>query len=294
MRQYEAELVVDSQCQLGEGPVWDARTRSIYWVDITGKKLLQYFADNGDIRSIDLEQQIGCFALRDDGTAVAAGSHGFQYMNLSTGALQAIHDPEAHLPNNRFNDGKCDSRGRFLAGSITSDSSPNGALYVMHPSGEINLLLDQIACSNGIAWSRDETKMYYIDSLAYAVHAYDYDAETCGLSNKQAIITYSIPGIVPDGMTWDQEGMLWIAEWGGWNVTRWNPATGERLAKIQVPCTFVTSCAFAGDGSDELYITTARGGLTEEQLAEQPHAGGLFRVKTGVAGVGGHLFKAQG
>lgn len=287
---YEAEHVVSSGCLLGESPLWDDHSQSLYWLDVNGQQLLHYTPQLDVFGHVPLSHKLGCIAMRAHGGAVAAGQYGFQLLNLTTGALVPICDPEAHLSYARFNDGKCDSSGRFISGTITSDLSRDGGLYSLQPSGEWKQLLDQVSCSNGLVWSPCGTILYYIDSMNYEVCAFDYQLEDGSISNRRTVIKIKEPGIILDGMTIDQEGMLWIAEWGGFGVSRWNPGTGEQLARVEVPVKLVTSCTFAGNGSDILYITTARMGPGETMEQGSP-AGDLFRVHTGVAGCGTHSFK---
>lgn len=289
MKQYEAELVVDSRSVLGEGPVWNAETRCVYWVDITGKRLHTFHVDSGKHEERALPCKISSFAFKESGGAVAAGEGGFYHLDVDGCELQPIADPEKHLPH-LFNDGKCDPRGRFYAGTHTQGNGRGGAFYMLDQAGRVTKLFDGVGCSNGIAWSLDFKTMYYIDSPVRTLDAFDYDIESGLVQNRRTLIRYS-NDIMPDGMTWDDEGMLWIAEWGGWNVTRWNPHTGERLAVVNVPSQYVTSCIFAGDNLDVLYITTAAQNMSDEQLQNQPHAGGLFRVKTGNSGAPSYLYK---
>lgn len=293
LEEYQAELVVDCKCELGEGPIWNKSNGLLYWLDITGKRLHQWSPASAEHRVALLPQQIGCMALKGENEAIFAGEQGFQMYHLTTGEMKPLIDPEPHLPSTRFNDGKCDIRGRFLAGTMSNANLPEGALYVMHPDGKVDTLLDQVACSNGIAWSPGFDTLYYVDSLTYRVDAFDYQADTGQISNRRPIISYEPGGALPDGMTWDEQGMLWIAEWGGWKVSRWNPHTGERLAIIHVPAQHVTSCVFGGEEMNVLYITTARNGRSAEELSDQPHAGGLFRVQTSVKGAPCYTFQGK-
>jgi sugar lactone lactonase YvrE len=296
VEEYAAELVVDSQCILGEGPIWNESANRLYWLDIHGKKVHSYdiLAGNHEFQSFPIK--LSALVFKEDGRAVAAGENGFYQVDLEHASVQPIADPEQPFVNTLFNDGKCDPKGRFFAGTIAKNRG--GALYRLDPGGKVSKLLSEVGCSNGIAWSLDLKTMYYIDTSARSLDAFDYELESGHIHNRRTIIRYTDKDkenndILPDGMTWDREGRLWIAEWGGWKVSCWNPNTGERLAVVHVPAQFVTSCVFAGENLDELYITSALHNLTPEQLREQPHAGGLFRVRTGAKGFSAYACKGE-
>jgi sugar lactone lactonase YvrE len=285
------ELVLDSQATLGEGAIWHARERRLYWVDIEPGRLHVFNPVDGSDRVFELGQMVGTVVPRARGGVMLALHHGFAAFDPPTGRWTRWSDPEGHLPRNRFNDGKCDPAGRFWAGTISLDREPQAAsLYCLEPDGRVRTMLQGITNSNGIAWSLDRNTMYYIDTPTQQVTAFDYDLASGQIVNPRTVITIPTDSGKPDGMTVDAEGMLWIALWEGGCVGRWDPRSGARLDTVAVPARRVTSCAFGGPNLDELYITTARIGLTESDLAEQPHAGGLFRARPGVAGVAAFEF----
>lgn len=285
------ELVLDAKAMLAEGPLWDDETQRLYWVNILESKLNVFDPATGGNEAIDVGQYVGAAVLGRAGEAVLAMHRGFYSLDLQTGRLTEIFDPEPGLPDQRFNDGKCDALGRFWAGTMPmSGESPTGKLYRLDPDRRVNAMLDGIGCSNGLAWSSDHKTMYYIDSPTRQVMAYDYDLERGEMSNPRPVVTIPEGGGVPDGMTIDTDGMLWVAQWGGWQVSRWDPLNGKMLDAIAVPAARVSSCTFGGADLDELYITTARIGLDEAQLADQPHAGGIFRIRTGAKGMPAHRF----
>ncbi|MCZ8522875.1 MULTISPECIES: SMP-30/gluconolactonase/LRE family protein [Paenibacillus] len=284
--QAKAELVWDARAALGEGPVWDHRSGSLVWVDIEDRRVHFYDPSPAEEhRTIQLEQRVGAAVPRTAGGFVLAMQHGFYLMDSETGELEKLADPEEELAGNRFNDGKCDEAGRFWAGTMNMrGSEPTASLYCLEADGRLRSVLAGVTTSNGLGWSPDNKTMYYIDTPTKRVAAFDYDLASGELTGRRIVVSYEGEKGSPDGMTVDSEGMLWIAEWGGWQVSRWNPATGERIGAVPVPAAQVTSCAFGGEAYDELYITTARNWLSAEQLAEQPLAGGLFRARTGVKG----------
>jgi sugar lactone lactonase YvrE len=291
MTQDQAELVFDAKALLGEGPCWDDRDGLLYWVDIAEMRVHSYDPQSGLNRTIQLDQKVGAAVPRQSGGLVLALENGFHLLDLETERLTLLEDPESTLATNRFNDGKCDAAGRFWAGTMSQKGGgPVGSLYCLEADGRVRKMVEGVTTSNGLGWSPDGKTMYYIDSPTKRVVAYDYDVATGALGDVRTVVTIAEDGGVPDGMTVDAEGMLWVAQWGGWQVARWNPQTGEQLAAIPVPAARVTSCTFGGPGNDELYITTARIDLPEADLEKQPHAGGLFRAKPGVQGLATHLY----
>lgn len=286
-KKYEAELALDARALLGEGPIWDARGQVLYWVDISGAKVHVHDPATGEDRAIDVGQPVGTVVPRRSGGVMVALRDGFAALDLDTGALNMIVDPEAHLPQNRFNDGKCDPAGRFWAGTmrIAEDQKGAGSLYRLDPDLSVHKMWGNITVANGIAWSLDAKTMYYIDTPTRVVVAFQYDLATGAIANPREVVHTPRDAGFPDGMTIDAEGMLWVAYWDGWQVIRWDPATGEALAAIKLPVARVTAPWFGGPNLDELYITSARTGLDEAVLAKQPHAGSIFRAKPGVRGL---------
>jgi len=280
------ELVLDARAQLGEGALWDARRRLLYWIDILAHELHLFEPAAREDRMFKLGQPVGTVVPRHAGGVMLALRDGFSALDLETEQLTFIADPEHHQPGNRFNDGKCDPAGRFWAGTMPmGDLQPTGSLYHLDPDGTVNRMLEGVSCSNGITWSRDRRTMYYIDTPTFRVDAFDYDERTGEIGNRRPAVAVPKELCYPDGSTMDAEDMLWIAHWGSSRVTRWDPRRGKLLGEIRLPVTQVTSVAFGGPHLDELYITTAAAGLDEAARAEQPDAGGLFRARPGVAGL---------
>lgn len=281
------DIAVQQPSQLGEGPVWDVHSQTLLWVDILSGHIHEFDPSTGVHTTLAVGQMVGTVALRQSGGLVAALKTGFAYVDRQTGAVTPIADPEADRPGNRFNDGKCDPAGRFWAGTMSLTEEPNaGRLYRLDPDGTVTRQLDGVSISNGLAWSLDHRIMYYIDTPTRQVVSFAYDLETGVIRNRQTVLHFADSEGFPDGMTIDTDGMLWVAFWDGWQLTRWNPQTGQLLTRIKLPVSRVTSCTFAGPALQDLYITTARTGLTETQLAEQPLAGALFVIKhTGYQGL---------
>ncbi len=280
-------IVVQSACTLGEGPIWDAVNGRVLWVDIHEGTIHEWHIGDDRHGVTHVGVKVGAIALDTKGDLIAATARGFARIGLDNGAVSYIADPESHLPDNRFNDGKCDPAGRFWAGTMdgVNNTPQAGKLYALETDGAISLKIPGVSCSNGLAWSPDNRVFYHIDTPTREVAAYDYTADTGAITNRRVVIVIPEGDGVPDGMTIDTEGMLWIACWGGWKVARWNPHTGRKLMEIKLPVSLVTCCTFGGDHLNDLYITTARDGLTDEKLAAQPLAGSLFVVRnTGYTG----------
>ncbi|MFD0960833.1 SMP-30/gluconolactonase/LRE family protein [Paenibacillus chungangensis] len=286
------ELIIDAGAMLGEGPCWDKRQGLLYWVDIIGECIHVYNPHDGSDRAIPVGMMPGAVVLRESGGLVMAAGRGLYGLDAERGEPKEIAILQDEPAGNRFNDGKCDPAGRFWAGTMPmGESAPTGSLYCLDTEHSVARHAEAIYCSNGLAWSADHATMYYIDSPTKKVVAYEYDKQAGTIANPRTVVVIPEGEGVPDGMTIDDEGMLWIAQWDGWKVSRWNPADGTKIGEIAVPASQVTSCTFGGDRMDELYITTARVGLDEAALVEQPHAGGLFRIKLGVIGTESYLYK---
>ena len=282
----KSDLVLRAQAVTGEGPLWDEERAGLWWVDIP-KGEIRFFnpASGEDCLVAAIGQQVGAVVLRRGGALLAAAEHGFFFVEESTGKLTPIYDPESNLTGNRFNDGKCDPAGRFWAGTMDNACIRRGvgALYRLDADMSCHKLVEGVSISNGLAWSPDRTTMYYADTPTGVVDAFDYDDATGEIANRRTVVR--IAEGAPDGMTIDRDGNLWVAQWGGWQVSCYDPGTGRKLEEVAVPAAQTASCAFGGEALDTLYITTARNGLTGEAALRQPLAGSLFAVKPGVRGL---------
>jgi len=275
----------DIKTSLGEGPVWNQKHNRLIFVDITGQKIYLYYPVTQKKRIVEIDEPVGAAVPRQKGGLVLALKNGFALLELNTEELNYKVKVEEDLPENRFNDGKCDPEGRFWAGTMSTEKTKEaGNLYCLEPNFTVKKMIKGVTVSNGLAWSPDGTSMYYIDSPTQQVLAYDYELKTGNIYNKRVVVEIPENSGVPDGMTIDEQGMLWVAQWGGYQVSRWNPTSGKLLEQISIPAAHVSSCTFGGDNLDELFITTAREGLSEEELESQPQAGCIFKIKTKVKG----------
>lgn len=284
------ECVWDAQARLGEGPMWSVKEGALYWVDILDRRLHRYSPQQGQ-RSWQFAQEISAVAERAhaDGLVITQ-RNGFAFFNPATEELTPLVQPEAHIPTNRFNDGKVDGAGRFWAGTVDFDcDKETGSLYRLSPDLRCDQVDTGYIVTNGPTWSADGRTMYHNDSALGRVYAFDFEPESGEVANKRLFLQCGADDGSPDGMTTDAEGGLWIAHWGASKLTR-READGRVTHTIDLPCSQVTSCAFSGPNFTTLYITSARVGLSDERLAREPLAGGLFAVDVGIAGMPANLF----
>jgi sugar lactone lactonase YvrE len=285
VEQWTAQCVLDAKAVLAEGPCWLEDQQKLLWVDIEGSRVHVFDPASGEDRYFDMPSHVGVAVPTERGDLLAATQKGFVRLDPATGAITPLFDPEADLPGNRFNDGKCDPQGRFWAGSIAYDRTPKVAsLWRLDAQLNVQRMVADVSTSNGLTWSLDGKTMYYIDTPTRRVDAFDFDGPSGEIRGRRTIIRVPEDMGKPDGMTIDGQGMLWVALWGGWAVSRWNPDSGALLGKIEVPVERVSSCCFGGPDFRTLYITTARSGLSPDALDAQPLAGGLFHVTTGYQG----------
>ncbi len=274
------ELYYNAKATLGEGPAWDAKTQTLYWVDVLEKRIYA-----GSKLFLQLDDFVSCLAPRTDGGFVIAQRFGFWTFEPDTNKLFTLASPKGEPSNNRFNDGKCDPRGRFVAGTMDhNEQETSGSLYSLSPEGRIKKLLKDVRISNGLAWSPDCATMYFIDTPTREVKAFEYDIETGQIANPRVLIHFEDTFGWPDGMTTDANGNLWIAMWGGARVTQWNPR-GVLMEQFGIPALNPTSCVFGGPNLNELFITTARVGMDAAAMKKYPQAGGVFRMETNVTGM---------
>ncbi len=279
------ELVLDAKAALGEGPLWSAKDRCLYWVDIDAGHVHLFDPVSAADRTIRVGQAVGTVVPRRRGGVMLALRHGFASLDLQTERVEMLVDPQPD-EGTRFNDGKCDPAGRFWAGTLDPTDAPRrGALYRLDADLSVHTMIPRVTIANGIAWSLDARTLYFIDTPTLRVTAFDYDNHSGNIANPRTVVEIPEEDGWPDGMAIDAAGNLWIGMWEGYQVGCWNPRTGRKLASIRVPAKRVTACAFGGENLDELYITTARMELSDEELEEHPHSGGIFRVKPGVRGI---------
>lgn len=281
----EAVLEYQNDAILGEGPVWDESKGVLYWVDILSGRLFAYHPDTQTNIAHEMGEHLGAVALRKKGGLVLALQSGFVFYDLDSQQITDRMAPASHPTTHRFNDGKCDPSGRFWAGALSYDLQEGaGRLYCLNHDLSVDLKLQHLTLPNGMAWSADRTKFYIIDTLEHTVWQFGYEDATGKLTNRTAVRTFEESEGLPDGMTIDREGALWIALYNGFKVIRIDPGSGKTLSQIRLPVPQVTSCTFGGPQLDELYITTARENMPEEQIRQYPLSGSLFKARLPVKG----------
>lgn len=281
---YEAEPIGRTRFLLGEGPCYQAETGVLSWVDIKGATLW-HMDVRGETRSLQTGQYLSAAIPTDHGRYVLMMTTG-AYLANDQGLVRKLGKPNDLTIFQRFNDAKCDNQGRLFAGTMPLFDIPrekDAGLYAMSPGGIFSPVMTHINVSNGMAWTRTGERMYFADTGIKTIYAFDYDIKTGRATHYQ--IAFEMEDF-PDGMTIDEEGMLWIALWGGAAVVRVNPQNGRTIGRVSVPARNVTSCCFGGQSHNILYITTSC-----ETEPFNPMAGRLYRASLPMSGAPTAVFK---
>ena len=278
------ELVLDARTELGECPLWDDRRKRLLFVDITRGQIHEFDPATGKDRVISVGRPVGCVALTERGDWIAGAVDGFYRVDPVTGRAAMMVAVEANLPDNRMNDGYVDARGRFWAGTMgMGGQKERGTLYRLDPDGRLRRMLGPVSISNGLDWSPDNRTFYYTDLALSRIDQFDFDLPTGTIRNRRPFVEFPVEIGYPDGLIVDAEGFVWVGLWEGGSIHRYAP-DGRLDRIVPVPASQTTKCAFGGPDLSDLYITTAWVGLDAAARAEQPHAGGLFRIRPGVRG----------
>lgn len=279
-------LLVKDRFLLAESPVWSADRNSLFWVDIEGKTLNEFDWKSGKLKKFSLPQRVGFLAEAGNEKLILGLQEGLALFDLTSQELSWLQDVEKERDNQRCNDGKCDAQGRLWFGTMDLDARPGaGNLYVFDQPQGLRIKLSGLGIPNGIIWSLNNEKLYHIDSTSRSVKSYLIDPLQGSMTFEKIAVQVPEKLGMPDGMTIDEEGMLWIAHWGGFGVYRWNPNTGQLLSKIDLPVPQVSSCAFGGDAYEYLFITSASVHLTDAEQEKYPLSGSVFVVSPGVKGL---------
>ncbi len=280
------QLLLDAGALLGESPRWSVPEQRLYWVDIEGRTIHRTDPATGTDEVMQLDQQVGCAAPRAGGGLVAALEDGCALID-AWGAAPRPFGPAvlADKPEQRFNDGCVDARGRLWVGSLTSDKAhPAATLYRLDPDGSLTEVFGRLTTSNGAAFSPDGRTFYHADTPTHAVRAYDVDPATGALGDGRNFHQFALGNGRPDGAAVDAEGCYWSALWDGWRVVRLSPA-GELLQTIALPVQRPTMIAFGGADMQTAFVTSAGKNLSDEERKAQPHAGGVFAFRVDVPGL---------
>jgi len=279
----QVEVAARGADRLGECPLWDERERMLWWVDIRWPAVKRLDPATGAVMMLVLPEVVGSIALREKGGLLAATKSGIHFLDSASGVLAAKADPERDMPDNRFNDGRCDRAGRFWAGTMSMvNRDPVGSLYRFDAGLECTKLRNAIIIPNSLAFSPDGRTMYFADTLRHTIWAYDYDAGS-GAARHERVFAHTGAGW-PDGSCVDADACLWNAEYGGSRLVRYTPA-GKVDRSVALPVANPTCCCFGGEDLGTLYVTTATQGLAPEDLARQPLAGSVLALRPGVQGL---------
>jgi sugar lactone lactonase YvrE len=281
------ECALRAEAIVGESPLWCAREKVLYWVDITGQKIHRFHPGDGTNESFHLPEPVSCVALRESGGLLVTLRKDFAFFDPNTGKLQLITRVEKDRPDERFNDGKCDRQGRFWAGTMngTDWKAPSGSLYRLDAGLRVTREQTGCRCANGLDWSPNGRVLYFTESFAYGIFAYDFEAATGQISNRRSFASVDQnSGAFPDGLTVDAEGGVWSVHNAVGRVVRYTP-TGKIDRVVELPVPRPCGCAFGGERLDVLYVTTARENLTADQLTRAPLSGSVLAVVPGIHGL---------
>lgn len=278
----EPEVIADYACITGEGPLWHADEKRLYWLDIPQGRLFRYdpatntheIAYRGDV--------VGGFTIQADGALLFFGARGAVHL-WRGGPLTTLIDEIPAEREGRFNDVIADPAGRVFCGSMPAERGLPSRLYRLDTDGTLALLLDDVGLSNGMGFTPGLTRMYHSDTRKFVINIYDHDQATGALTNGREFARVSDVDVEgrPDGLTVDAEGFVWSARYGGGCVVRYAP-DGTEERRIAFPARNVTSLTFGGDDYSEMYVTTAGG---DNRAENGPGAGALFRIRPGIRGV---------
>ncbi|MFN3253359.1 SMP-30/gluconolactonase/LRE family protein [Roseibium album] len=288
-----AQSLIDCNCTLGEGILWDARDGYLWWVDVPmPSKLYRYAPSTGKVDTWEMDEMIASLAVRENGEGLLIASHGgLNHFDPDTSECKRLFDPEPLKPFNRSNDGAVDPSGRFWLGTMQNNIAPDGseinivsasgALLRIDPDLTCHSMAENITISNTVCWSPDGTVMYFADTVTGVIFAHDFDQSSGAISNRRDFARFDRGH--PDGSTVDADGYLWNARWDGSCVVRFAPdGTVDRV--VEIPAAQVTNCTFGGDDLSTMYVTTARYGLSASDLEGTPEAGNIFSFEPGVHG----------
>ena len=276
--------VLDIRAGLGESPIWDGREGALYWIDGRKPNINRFDPATARNHAVTSAEPVHAIALTRGHRLLCAFEASLGLIDCETGALQALVSLIEGVEDN-LNDGACDRAGRFWVGSKARDwVKPVGVLFRYDPDGTVHRLDEGFQLSNGLGWSPDDRTMYFIDSAPREIYAYDFDLAGGGVKNRRRLVRIAEEHGLPDGMTVDAEGFLWVAQWSGGRVVRYDP-DGKIERMIPMPVQRPTSVAFGGPDLTTLFITSGTMRMSEAELSAEPQAGHLFALETEVQGL---------
>lgn len=280
----QVEVAQTEQAVTGESPLWDDHRRVVWWIDIQGRRLLGWHAEAGALPTCLLPSEPGFVALAEDNRLVLGLEDGLWLLDPDTEDLTLLTAVSSEFPDMRLNDGKPDRHGRLWFGSMNKSGSgvPHGALYCRHPGGRLDIVRHEVRIPNAIVVSPDGRTLYFTDSPSQLVLAFDIDQENGRLRNERVFLSFG-GNDKPDGATVDADGNFWIAVVHGARIDQY-AIDGRPLRSIPLPVTKPTMGIFGGPALSDLFVTSQRRFLTQDQLAERPLAGALLRIGTGTRG----------
>lgn len=290
-----AELAHQCENELGEGIIWSSAENAILWTDILGKKFWRFDPKTQSADSQALAERLCNFASLGNGRLLAGFASGLAQYDLNSGHRELITEIESDQPTTRLNDAKLDRQGRLIFGTMDEGADgPKSLGHVWSYDGHTppRILFGDVKISNSICFSPDGRLMYFADTPARRIDVFDYDIETGTPSNRRIFIELKNDAGYPDGSTIDADGCLWNAEWDGGRVVRYDPK-GRIDRVISLPMPNVTCCAFGGPTLSDLYITTARVGLSADALAAAPLSGSLFVLPNAAQGLADTPFASR-
>ncbi|MCZ2723493.1 SMP-30/gluconolactonase/LRE family protein [Marinomonas sp. 15G1-11] len=278
------QCLIDAQAKLAECPRWDEKTDTLYYVDIDSFQLCRFNLSTDTLETRQFDEEIGCFSLTESGGFIAAFRSGVYTFTDFNSELMPYWIANYDRQTTRFNDGRCDFNGRFLAGTMYSPKDAfKGALHQF--SNGDHTVLDQSAwTSNGLAFSPDGKTMYYSDTPNHVVYTFDYDMDTGKASNKKVFIEFPRGLGRPDGAAVDTDGNYWSALYAGQRIVKISPQ-GDILEEFPIPAIYPTMVAFGGPQMKTLFVSTCRAAHSEEELDTYPQAGGIFALETSATGL---------
>lgn len=269
-----------AQCVLGESPLWHKKRQCYLWVDIEGKSLYELHPKTKRFKKRTFSSRVSVVLENERNGVVLGTQEGIIEFDFKRHSSRLLTGIESNITTNRTNDAACDYIGRIWIGTMDIGcADAAGSLYCIDTRLQVKKILSGITIPNGLAWSSDNETMYFVDTTARVIKAYSFDSITGAIADERIVIRIPPSMGMPDGMAMDEDGMLWIALYGGFGIGRWDPSSGTLIQTIPLPVPNVTNCCFAGHDLDQLLVTTARENLSKDELEKYPQSGDVFLIK---------------